>query len=104
MSDWDAHRYHRLSDPQVSWGRRVVERLAPSRGERILDLGCGTGRLTAEITSAAPNLFVVGLDQSQAMLESEGGIPVSYKRVRADGVALPFVAAFDAVFSNATLH
>jgi trans-aconitate 2-methyltransferase len=124
MSDWDAARYHRISDPQVAWGRTVAARLAPVAGERILDLGCGTGRLTEEI-AAKPGIFVVGLDRSAAMLQEaaarqlhRGQTPISDSRgptpvldsygalayVRADGSALPFVDAFDAVFSAATFH
>ena len=52
MADWDAERYHRVSNPQLEWGRRVLRRLAPQPGERVLDLGCGTGRLTAELVAA----------------------------------------------------
>ena len=148
MSDWDAAKYHRISDPQLAWGRTIAARLAPVAGERILDLGCGTGRLTEEI-AATPGIFVVGLDRSAAMLEEavsrqqargqtpdlqlhswgqtpdvqlhtsaplepaaalkRGQTPVldSYSAlayVRADGAALPFVEAFDAVFSAATFH
>jgi len=58
MPDWDAARYHRLSDPQLAWARTVAARLQPSQGERILDLGCGTGRLTAEI-AATPGIMVL---------------------------------------------
>ena len=124
MSDWDAARYHRISDPQVAWGRTIAARLAPVAGERILDLGCGTGRLTEEIAST-PGIFVVGLDRSAAMLQEaaarqlhRGQTPISdswgrtpvldayggLAYVRADGSALPFVDAFDAVFSAATFH
>src|SRR3954462_2833672 len=71
MTDWDASRYHRVSEPQFDWGLKVIARLKPAAGERILDLGCGTGRLTAEIrrvaTPGAPPR-VVGLDRSAAML------------------------------------
>ena len=67
MSDWDAAKYHRISDPQLAWGRAVAARLALRAGERILDLGCGTGRLTEEIATT-PGITVVGLDRSAAML------------------------------------
>src|SRR6185503_18117090 len=112
MSDWDAAKYHRISDPQLAWGRTVAARLAPVAGERILDLGCGTGRLTEEI-AATPGIFVVGLDRSAAMLREAvsrqargqtpdvqvhrwGQTPVldSYSGlayVQGDGAALPFV-------------
>lgn len=105
MADWDAARYHRVSDPQHGWGLRVLERLAPSAGERILDLGCGTGRLTSDLTRQAPELFVVGLDRSATMLGEAGrhfGGRAHF--VQADGAALPFVEHFDAVFSTATFH
>ncbi len=119
MSDWDAAKYHRISDPQLAWGRAVAARLNAVAGERILDLGCGTGRLTAEIAQV-PGIFVVGLDYSAAMLRQAygGQTPVvelptgvySGDRgqtpvyVRADGARVPFVSAFDAVFSAAVFH
>lgn len=116
--DWDAERYHRLSDPQREWGRRVLERLAPLPGERILDIGCGTARLTAELLEQVGHGLVVALDRSASMLEEaadQHGAPMPGPHavdvspphlhfVRGDGVALPFVDAFDAVFSTATFH
>jgi len=107
MTDWDAARYHRISDPQLAWGRAVTARLEPAAGERILDIGCGTGRLTAEI-AARPEIRVVGLDHSAAMLQEAARHAATLKAppmyVRGDGAALPFVDAFDAVFSAATFH
>jgi len=117
--DWDAGRYHRVSNPQVEWGRRVLRRLAPQPGERLLDIGCGTGRLTAELVAAVGTGTVVAVDRSDAMLreaaaqtpepqgphrlhEVDGHVRMHF--VRADGAALPFVDAFDAVLSTATFH
>jgi trans-aconitate 2-methyltransferase len=110
VSDWDAVVYHQVSAPQFEWGLRVVERLAPSAGEIILDLGCGTGRLTAEILERMGRGRVVGLDSSGAMLSTARDAQRASDRqrrvafVRGDGSALPFADAFDAVFSAATLH
>jgi trans-aconitate methyltransferase len=119
MSDWDAERYHRVSNPQLEWGRRVLRRLAPQPGERILDIGCGTGRLTAELVSALGEGTVVAVDRSEAMIREAAAQAVeqsgphrlhdAHRRVRAcfvraNGSALPFVDAFDAVLSTATFH
>lgn len=118
MSDWDAERYHRLSDPQLAWGRRVLARLAPMPGERILDIGCGTGRLAAEMLLQMGTGCVVGVDSSAAMLAESRAravtravgpydaaqAPHRVHLVRADGADLPFAGAFDAVFSTAAFH
>lgn len=88
-------------------------------GERVLDLGCGTGRLTAELADALGVGTIVALDISSAMLaeasrgdwRSRGArlhdaseTPLRVHFVRADGAWLPFVDAFDAVFSAASFH
>lgn len=105
MSDWDAARYHRLSDPQRGWGLRVLDRLQPRAGEHILDIGCGTGRLTSEIRRRAPGVRVVGIDPSASMLrQASEHLKESASLVQADGTALPFAEAFDAVFSTAAFH
>lgn len=67
--EWDAAAYHRLSDPQLAWGRRVLERLRPRGDEDVLDAGCGTGRLTAELAAAVPDGTVLAVDASVAMVE-----------------------------------
>jgi len=104
MTDWDAGKYHQLSEPQLAWGRKIAAKLAPGGGECILDLGCGTGRLTTELAASHPDVRFVGADVSHAMLMEarRAGATVAY--VRADGAALPFVRAFDGVFSAATFH
>jgi len=104
MTDWDAGTYHRLSSPQLAWGRTLAEKLAPKSGERILDLGCGTGRLTTELAVSFPDVRFVGADVSHAMLTEARRANPGLACVRTDGSALPFARAFDAVFSAATFH
>ena len=106
--EWDADAYHRLSDPQFAWGLRVLERL-PLRGdERLLDAGCGSGRLTRELVRRLPRGFVVGCDLSENMAHAAAatvGIRTDCAVVCADLCRLPLGSGvFDAIFSTATFH
>ena len=79
----------------------VMEWLAAKAGERILDLGCGDGKLTQQF--AEMGVLVQGVDASAAMVEAARARGVSAEQGKAE--ALPFAdGAFDAVFSNAVLH
>lgn len=97
---WSAHGYAHHAGFVATLGRPVVDLLAPRLGERILDLGCGDGALTAELK--ATGIDVVGFDASPDLVAAARarGLEV----IEGDGRALPFEAAFDAVFSNAALH
>jgi SAM-dependent methyltransferase len=76
--------------------------LAPAAGEHILDLGCGTGQLTAKI--AESGAAVVGLDRSAEMIgQARQNYPGLDFRL-ADGANFSYPGEFDAVFSNAALH
>ncbi|MGA3212624.1 MAG: class I SAM-dependent methyltransferase [Terriglobales bacterium] len=107
--EWNASAYHRLSDYQFAWGKKVLARLDLRGDERVLDAGCGTGRLTAELLLRLPRGEVAALDLSENMLRtarahllpSFGG-HVSF--VCSDLQRLPFRACFDGVFSTATFH
>ncbi len=66
--EWNAAEYHRISGPQVSWGERVVARVHLRGDEMLMDAGCGTGRLTAQLLQSLPRGRVVGVDLSQNML------------------------------------
>lgn len=104
--DWDAATYDRVSTPQTRWGLNVLERLPLSGDERVLDAGCGTGRITEALRARLPRGSVVALDASPSMLKEArarlGDGAVEY--VQADlGLPLP-IAPVDAVFSTATFH
>ena len=106
--EWDADAYHRLSDPQFAWGLRVLNRLPLGGGERLLDAGCGSGRLTRELVRRLPHGFVVGCDLSENMAHAASatlGIRTNCAIVCADLCRLPVRnGVFDAIFSTATFH
>ena len=68
-AEWDAARYHRVSEPQFAWGRRVLARLVLAGDETVVDAGCGSGRLTAELLERLPRGRVIAVDRSQNMLD-----------------------------------
>ena len=107
--EWNSSAYHRLSGPQVSWGKKVLSRLRLRGDEVVLDAGCGTGRLTAELLDALPGGRVVGADLSQNMLGSarEHLLPQFGTRVSlvaCDLLHLPFARNFDGIVSTAAFH
>ncbi len=97
---WSAGDYQRNAAFVPALGAAILARLAPQAGERILDLGCGDGVLTAELASSGA--AVVAVDGSPQMVAAAvaRGIPAYVMDAR----ALTFSAEFDAVFSNAVLH
>ena len=107
--DWDAATYDKVADPMTRWGAAVLDRL-PLRGdERVLDAGCGSGRVTELLVERLPDGSVVALDGSPAMIEqarsrlARFGDRVEY--VVADlGRPLPIAEPVDAILSTATFH
>jgi len=97
---WNATQYSQHGRFVADLAGGVFELLAPQPGERILDLGCGDGALTAKI--AATGAEVVGVDSSPSMVEAARALGLDARVVSGD--QLPFDREFDAVFSNAALH
>ncbi len=97
---WQAEGYARNARFVSELGRPVLALLDPKPGERILDLGCGDGALTAEIRAAGAE--VLGVDHAPDMVRAarERGLAVEL----VDAFALPFRERFHAVFSNAAIH
>jgi trans-aconitate methyltransferase len=97
---WDPEDYARNARFVSDLGAPVVELLGARAGERILDLGCGDGVLTAKF--AAMGCVVVGVDGSAAQVAATKKLGIEAYTM--DGERLNFDAEFDAVFSNAALH
>ena len=108
-AEWDARTYDRIADPMHAWGLDVLARLPLAGDERVLDAGCGSGRVTEALAERLPNGRVVALDASPAMLEearrrlARFGNRVTF--VQADlGLPLPIDGPVDAILSTATFH
>src|SRR5882672_8755879 len=112
--EWNASVYHRVSDPQFEWGLKVLNRLQLQGDEMVLDAGCGTGRLTAELLRRLPRGRVVALDVSRNMLRTaeellrpEFGNRVTFLSADVGNLLSEHPAvtnSFDGIFSTATFH
>ncbi|MBW3623420.1 MAG: methyltransferase domain-containing protein [Armatimonadetes bacterium] len=100
---WDSRLYDGRHSIITRYGEEIVAgMLSPRAGERILDLGCGTGHLTNQIAESGAE--AVGLDASPAMVEEARRNYPRLEFVQADARDFRFDEPFDAVFSNAALH
>lgn len=112
--DWNAASYHQVSTPHQDWGRAVLDRLQLCGDETVLDLGCGTGRITHALLERLPDGRVVAVDGSAAMVERareelhDAGPRATV--ILSDLVALDLAAhpdapqQADAAISTATFH
>lgn len=99
---WDAGLYDRAFSFVSDYGAALLDLLAPHRGERILDLGCGTGHLTQAIAERGAE--VVGIDASPEMVAQARANYPGLRFAVADAASFVVEAPFAAVFSNAVLH
>ncbi len=106
---WDAKEYAKYSASQQRWARQLIEKIKLKGDEHILDIGCGDGKVTAEIARAVHKGRVVGIDNSEDMISlaskkfpSSQYPNLSFREM--DATSLSFLEEFDIVFSNATLH
>lgn len=106
---WDAGTYDRIADPQARWGRAVLDRLPLAGDERVLDAGCGSGRVTELLAARLPRGHVVALDGSASMVDE------ARRRLAPFGDRIEYLVAdlreplslsepVDAVLSTATFH
>jgi trans-aconitate 2-methyltransferase len=103
---WDASDYAKHSQGQYGWAMGNIGKLRLQGNESVLDVGCGDGKVTAEIARLLPRGRVVGVDQSEEMIALATRL-VRLPNVKfrvLDGQRLDFNEEFDAIFSNSALH
>ena len=100
---WDAATYERVADPQEAWAREIIARAAIQPGERVLDAGCGGGRVTTLLLEHSER--VVAVDGDPAMVEqARRTLPRSVPVLHQDLLDLALEEPVDVVFSCAVFH
>jgi len=99
---WNSELYESKHNYVSQLAADLVTQLAPKPGESILDLGCGTGHLTAKIAESGAT--VIGCDRSESMIaQAQANYPQIQFQLK-NGEELSEINCFDAIFSNAALH
>lgn len=104
---WDATRYDRYRDQRERPALDLISTIRPTPGAAVLDLGCGTGRLTARLHDHVGAERTVGIDSSSAMLSSASeaaGGGISFEERRIEDVGATAEPEWDVVFANASLQ
>jgi len=106
---WDANDYAKNSQNQYQWAKELIPKLKLKGNETLLDIGCGDGKITAELAECLPNGRAIGIDSSTQMIKlaqntfpSKDHTNLSFQVM--DARKLLFKSKFDMIYSNAALH
>ena len=105
VADWDGQSYREVSALQMWVATRSLAGVAMAGDERVLDLGCGDGRITAAVAEQLPDGSILGIDPSPRMIAAAGMF--SSPRLRfavGDVLSMGFRDEFDVVVSFNALH
>ena len=100
--EWNSTLYNKKHDFVAEYGKGLLEFIPKNDEQSILDLGCGTGTLTAQLADLCGR--IVGVDASQSMIEKAKEEFGNIEFKVCDALSLPFEKEFDVVFSNAVFH
>ncbi|KPU45595.1 trans-aconitate 2-methyltransferase [Oxobacter pfennigii] len=99
---WDSALYDDKHDFVSKYGQALIDSVNTAKGQVILDLGCGTGKLTVEL--AKNGAQVIGIDMSEEMIrKAKTNYPYLNFHIE-DATELKYENCFDTIFSNAVLH
>ncbi|MBI3354991.1 MAG: methyltransferase domain-containing protein [Nitrospirae bacterium] len=104
---WDAEKYDATKAPQIDAGKELIAMAKIRDSDSILDIGCGTGKLTIELANLAAKGFVVGIDPSEEMLEKARRVSNQVKNIsfiQIPAQLMDFNERFDLAFSNSALQ
>jgi trans-aconitate 2-methyltransferase len=106
---WNASDYDKHSSVQLEWARELIQKLNLQGSESVLDIGCGDGKVTAEIAQCLSDGCIIGVENSEEMigLASRKFPEIKFPNLqfkKMDAGEITFKNPFDVVFSNAALH
>lgn len=104
---WDAEKYDSVKAPQIDAGKELIAMAGIRETDSVLDIGCGTGKLTIELARLASRGNVVGIDPSEEMLEKALAVSSGVENLRfvkTGAQSIDFVDCFDFAFSNSALQ
>lgn len=102
MGNWNATLYDNKHDFVSEYGKGLLEFVPENKKQSILDLGCGTGMLTAQLANYADT--IIGVDSSTSMIAKAKNQYANIQFEVCNALNLPFEKQFDVVFSNAVFH
>ncbi len=103
--EFDGEKYREASSHQKEWGKSLISKLSLQGNECVLDLGCGDGNVTKQLSLLVPNGTVLGIDASLGMIRTAKKIRrANLTFLQMDINNLHYSNAFDLIFSNAALH
>lgn len=103
--EFDGNKYKSASKHQKEWGHDLISELSFKGNESVLDLGCGDGILTEQLSFFVPYGKVLGIDASNNMIETAKTINRSNLQFTQMNInEINFENEFDLIFSNAALH
>lgn len=104
---WDSEKYDSVKAPQIDAGRELIAMAQVRDIDSILDIGCGTGKLTVELSNLASKGFVVGIDSSEEMLEKARKVSAdkgNINFIQIDAQSIDFTERFNLAFSNSVFQ
>ena len=104
---WNAEKYDSVKGPQIDAGKELIAMAKVSETDSVLDIGCGTGKLTVELAHLASKGRIVGIDPSKEMLEKSNRVSVGVRNLRfmlIPAQSMDFTEQFDLIFSNSALQ
>lgn len=107
--DWDGELYLKNSTLQYQWANSYIQKFQLNGNEKILDIGCGDGRITAMIAKSVPKGFVVGIDPSDSMLQTAQNLKdkiafANLDFLKRDAMDLHLTSEFDFIVSFSCFH